>query len=179
MRHYELKYEFERLRFLGKNEDFSLGYFYDAENRRIIEFNISKNKQSLELFQKLVHYIGLPSRREKYLGVYKIFELLGNKPRLEWRAIRVSISHSKRKISEKKLVNFLLSNFGELEISFKRSHQSALFYKIFTELIEATYSEILAHLNDASVMKKEKAEKIISRIDSMRSEWRRNSYSSK
>jgi len=174
MKHYELKYEFNTLRFLGYNKDSSLGYFYDARNRKIIAFNVSKNKEALEYFRKLTGYIGLPSRREKFLDVYRIFELLGGKPSTEWRAIRVSISHSARKVTEEELVDFLLSNFGELDISFKTRHQVTLFYKIFIELVEATYSEILARLNDASVMKEEDAQKIISILGSMRSEYRKD-----
>jgi len=114
MKHYELKHEFCTLRFLGRNKDFSLGYFYDAKNRKIIEFNICKNKRSLEYFWKLVGYIGIQSRRNKYLGVYNMFEEFGSNPRLEWRAVRVSMSHSERKITEPKLVSFLRSSFGEL-----------------------------------------------------------------
>jgi len=170
MKHYELKYEFVMTRFLGCNKDFSRGYFYDAKNRRVIDFDISKNRGILKSFLKLVDYVRLPSRREKYLGVYKILELLDGKPSIGCRAVRVSIAHSANKVTDKKLVDFLLSNFGELDISFRRSHQSTLFYRIFTELVESTYSEMLANLDDVRVMEDRKAKPIMEVLDYMRSE---------
>lgn len=169
MNHYALKYEFHRLRFLGYNKDFSLGYLYDAKNRRILEFPIAENQSVLDHIRKLSDYVGLPSRNEKYLKVYKIWESLKVKPDLAWRAIRVSISHSTTRIDETKVVDFLISNFGELEISFKRSGQSALFYKFFAQLVEATYSKLLTNLVEAVPLNDNVANKIIRVLDSIRS----------
>lgn len=107
-------------------------------------------------------------RNDKFLRIYCLFELLGGKPDTSWRAVRVSISHSSRKITEKKLVDCLLSNFGELKISYKNHHQVKLFYKLFTELVDATYQEILRSLKNPSVIQDDWAEKIIKIIKSRR-----------
>ncbi len=169
MRHYDLKYEFRNLRILGYNKDFTLGYAYDAKNRCVIEFPTADNRLVLETFEKLSDYIGLPTRTDKYLKVYKIWESLGVKPDLAWRAIRVSISHSKRQITQKNVAEFLLSNFGELEISFKRSGQSALFYKFFAQLVEATYAQLLTKLAGSNRLDGGTSEEIVQRLDVIRS----------
>ena len=176
MKHYELKFAYNLLRFLGYNQNLSLGYFYNPTERVIIEFNLVKNQEPLKLFFDLKHHVGLPSRHDKYLKVYKIFELLGGKPTTAWRAIRVSISHSPAKVTEKKLVNYLLSNFGELEISFKNSRQSKLFYEVFTELVEATYSEILGLLSDPITVDDEIAQKIIKIVEALHLENKTKGY---
>ena len=171
MKHYELKYEFYRLRFLGWNEDNTIGYFNDIKNNKIIQFNTSKNKEALKYFWNLVEYVSLSFRREKFLLAYRLLELLDGQPATAWRAIRVSISHSTRKTTEKQLVDFLISNFGELDISFKKSGQSKLFYAFFTELVEATYSKLLTTLIDPIDMDQNKADKIIKILDQMRSKY--------
>ena len=177
MKHRELNYEFQRLRLLGYNKELSLGYFYNPKNRQILEFSILKNKETLKLFFALCNHIGLNSRHDKYLKVYKIFEALKGKPTTAWRAIRVSISHSPRKVTERPLVNYLLSNFGELEISFKNNRQNNLFYKVFTELVEATYYEILSLLSNTITVENNVAQKIIDVVDSIRLEYKKKKYS--
>ena len=172
MKHYELKFEFQHLRFLGVDSKLSencLGYFYQPKQKKLIQFNILDNLKVIRLYSGLVHHIGLTSRHEKFLKVYCLFELLGGKPDTSWRAIRVSISHSPKKVTDKKLVNYLLENFGELDISFRNYRQNKLFYDVFTELVEATYSEILKLLNNPMNVQSDAGQEIIKILDTLKS----------
>lgn len=171
MKHYDLKFEVHHLRFLGLDRRLSenaLGYFYNPQENIIIKFNVLDNLKALRLFSNLVHHVSLTSRHDKFLKVYCIFELLGGKPDTSWRAIRVSISHSTKKITEKKLVDYLLSNFGELKISFKTYNQNKIFYDALTELVDATYFEILKNLHNPTTIQNECAQEIIDVLTSFR-----------
>ncbi|QLJ52680.1 MAG: hypothetical protein Sv326_0505 [Candidatus Fermentimicrarchaeum limneticum] len=163
-------YEIVRPGFLGYSKDGSRGYLYDIQSRKILEFKVSKNKEAMTHLNELWHYIQLVSRSDKYLKTYRLLEKLNGKPTLRCRAVRVSMAHSNRKITEHALVNYLMSNFGELEISFRKRSQVIIFYEILAELIEATYAAIAANLNSAVPVGEVKAQKIIRILDYIRLE---------
>lgn len=157
---FDLKFEFTHLRLLGFDKTKSFGFFNDSRKGRIIQFPVNENKSIVQDFYRILEAISQTSRREKFLRVYRIFEYYNGRPSLSWRAVRVSMSHSTINVTEKSVVKYLLHNFGELDITFGKKSQIELFYKLFLELVEETYSILLNKLQSIRMVDNRLAQEI-------------------
>ena len=166
VRHYELKYEFGQLRLLGPDKT-GLGYFLDVKNRQLIQFAYwdTHNSEVLKAFGNLVRIISMTSRREKFLQAYRMLEYYDVRSEVSWRAVRVAISHSITKVTEKPIVKYLLDNFGELDITLQSYSQTRLFYKLFGELVEAIYSKLLELLKMPKVVDPERTRLVFAIVE--------------
>jgi len=109
-------------------------YQYEGEIQLIIRSDIYPN------LYEILHYYqkgyNLVSRMERYRNLYLAYEQLTQEIELPFRAIRHSLSHSRNKLTDKKVVNYLITNFGDIKINLNKYSNNKKFYCVFRRMGE-------------------------------------------
>ena len=102
-----------------------------VQGDHVINVLILKDRFSLlcELLENFGKGKRLVSREEKYRNFYQVFEALSREPDPELRAIRHSLSHTRKKLTDKKTSLILLSLFGDLKIDLTKYKHAKIFRK--------------------------------------------------
>jgi hypothetical protein len=82
-----------------------------------------------ELLESYHKGIRLVSREEKYRNLYLIYEQFEKEQNEELKAIRHSISHSRKKLTDKRTTEILRSLFGDEKIDLKKYKHAKIFRK--------------------------------------------------
>lgn len=102
---------------------------YDGEIQIIIRSDIYPN-----LYEILNYYqkgYNLVSRKERYRNLYLAYEQLTQQIELPFRAIRHSLSHSRSKLTDEKVVKYLINNFGDVKLNLDKYSNNKKFYCVF------------------------------------------------
>lgn len=92
-----------------------------------------------ELLETYCKALRLVSREEKYRKLYQIYEELSTEIDMELKAIRHSLSHSRRKLTDKKTTATLISMFGDVKVNLETYRHAQVFKKKLERLKQETH----------------------------------------
>jgi len=117
-------------------------------NSEVVDIELSGPEESI-LFDAIcgLASLGKNGRRDiKYLGLYKVVELLGGPRTQEQAAVRHYLAHSPKALTRPSTVQTLQNLFGGVSIDWNRPGHQRLFWKLFGELLvtaDLTLSKLL------------------------------------
>lgn len=101
------------------------------------------------LFELLENYhkgLRLASREEKFKNFYQVYEGLSSEADLELRAIRHSLSHSRRKLTSKIVSAALVKMFGDTKIDLMKYRHAKVFRTKLNQLKKETEKMLVDEL---------------------------------
>jgi len=92
-----------------------------------------------ELIENYHKGLRLVSREEKYKNFYQVYEELSKESDVELKAIRHSLSHSRRKLTDKKTIATLISMFGDVKINLAKHRHAQIFKRNLQRLRQESH----------------------------------------
>jgi len=121
----------EKYKYWGKKD-----YYYRQASEKDLKVIIQRDFYPT-LYEVLGYYYNsynLVGRIERYRNLYLAYEQLTDNVEFHIRAIRHSFSHSRVKLTNKKVREFLIENFGDVKINLKKYSHRTIFLKTLREL---------------------------------------------
>lgn len=102
--------------------------------RRVITFK----DQAPNLYNQLLQYDkakNLVSRTDKYMFVYRVYEVLEKNKKNEYVSIRHAIAHDSTQLTRPKTIKTIERLFGTLDIDLDKKRHGDVFYDYFIKLL--------------------------------------------
>jgi len=105
-----------------------------TEQHMLIIIRSDRFPRLYELLEAHHKGIRLVSREEKYRNLYQVYEQLSKEQNQELKSIRHSLSHSRKKLTDKKTVETLRSLFGDTKINLMKYKHAKVFCEKLIQL---------------------------------------------